>query len=73
MTTATTSAIDTLRQVADLFPKHADRLDDWQRSFITDQLARLEKWGDEIRLSEKQGVALQKALAAMQKAVGDEQ
>lgn len=66
--------INALREVAKLFPNHAGALDDWQRQFIADQLARLEKWGDDIRLSEKQCVALRKALAVMQKATGgDEQ
>ena len=62
--------INTLRQIQTLFPTHAAALDDWQRGFIQDQLRRLEKWQDEIRLSDKQDAVLQKILAAMQKAGG---
>lgn len=59
--------IDTLRKISDLFPSQAQKLDDWQRQFCQDQLQRLEKWGDEIRLSEKQVAALEKILSTMQK------
>lgn len=65
--------IDTLRQVAERFPTQSQKLDDWQRQFCQDQIARLEKWQDDIRLSEKQGLALAKALATMKKSGGDEQ
>ena len=60
--------INTLREISKLFPTHASILDDWQRKFTDDQIKRLEKWGDETRLSEKQGAALQKILTALQKA-----
>jgi hypothetical protein len=65
-----TGKINTLREIAKLYPDRADALDDWQRSFCADQLQRLERWGDDIRLSEKQAAALSKALAAMQSAAG---
>lgn len=70
-TTPARGALDGLRQIAELFPARGGALDDWQRGFITDQLARLEKWGDDVHLSEKQGAMLQKILAAMQKAEGE--
>jgi transcription initiation factor TFIIIB Brf1 subunit/transcription initiation factor TFIIB len=61
--------VSTLREIAKLFPtRAADALDDWQRAFVRDQLQRLEKWGDDIRMSDKQAAALTKALAAMQSA-----
>ena len=63
-----THPLDTLREIAKLYPTRSHALDDWQRQFLQDQLARLEKWGDDIRLSEKQAAALDKALAAMQAA-----
>jgi hypothetical protein len=63
--------INTLREIAKLFPTRADALDDWQRAFVRDQLQRLEKWGQDIRLSEKQAAALDKALSAMKAAGGD--
>lgn len=58
--------VNSLREIARLFPAHQDRLDEWQRGFVADQLHRLEKWGDEIRISDKQSAVLEKALAAMQ-------
>ncbi len=61
-----------LREIQKLFPTHADALDDWQRNFVQDQIARFEKWGDDIRLSEKQAAALQKALGVLQKAGGEQ-
>jgi len=64
--------LDTLREIAKLYPTRANALDDWQREFVQDQLARLEKWGDDIRLSEKQAAALSKALDAMQAAGGEQ-
>jgi hypothetical protein len=60
--------INTLREIAKLYPSHSHALDDWQKSFCADQLQRLEKWGDDIRMSDKQAAALTKALAAMQAA-----
>ncbi len=60
--------INTLREIQKLFPTHSARLDEWQTGFVRDQLQRLEKWNDEIRLSEKQGAALQKILGTLQKA-----
>lgn len=62
--------VNTLRQIQKLFPTHAAALDDWQRGFIQDQLARLDRWGDDIRLSEKQAAVLDKALTVMKKAAG---
>jgi hypothetical protein len=63
--------INTLREIAKLYPDRADALDDWQRAFVRDQLQRLEKWGDDIHISDKQAAALDKALAAMKaKAAG---
>ncbi len=62
--------VNTLRQIQKLFPTHAHALDDWQRGFIQDQLARLDRWGDDIRLSEKQAAVLDKALTVMKKAAG---
>lgn len=59
--------VNTLREVAKLFPDHQDALDEWQRQFVTDQISRLEKWGDDVRLSEKQAAVLQKCLQALQK------
>jgi hypothetical protein len=64
--------VNALRQIAALYPTRAAALDHWQRQFVADQLARFEKWGDDIRLSEKQGLALEKALAAMQKQGGEQ-
>jgi hypothetical protein len=64
--------VNTLREIAKLYPSHSHALDDWQRSFCADQLARLERWGQGIRISEKQAAALSKALIAM-KAAGGEQ
>lgn len=64
--------INTLREVAKLFPTQSSALDGWQRQFVQDKIARLEKWHDDVRLSEKQGVALQKALDTMKKSGGDE-
>lgn len=66
------SDLNTLRQVAELFPSRAEALDDWQRQFVADQFARLERWGDDIRLSSKQMAALEKALAAMQQKEGQQ-
>ncbi|CDW96339.1 MULTISPECIES: hypothetical protein [unclassified Thiomonas] len=63
--------VNTLRQIAELFPTQSQNLDEWQRGFCQDQLARLEKWGDDIRLSEKQAAVLEKALSAMQKQGGE--
>jgi hypothetical protein len=60
--------INTLREIAKLYPDRADALDDWQRAFVRDQLQRLERWGQGIRISAKQAAALDKALAAMQAA-----
>lgn len=60
--------VNTLREIAKLYPTRSHLLDDWQRAFVRDQLQRLEKWGDDTRLSEKQAAALSKALAAMQAA-----
>ena len=60
--------INTLREIQKLFPTHASILDDWQRKFTDDQIKRLEKWGDDVHLSEKQAVALQKILTVLQKA-----
>ena len=65
--------INTLRQVAELFPSRAARLDDWQRGFVQEQIARLDRWGDDVRISYKQAAALEKALAAMQKQGGEQQ
>lgn len=64
--------VNTLRQIQTLFPTHAGALDDWQRSFASDQIQRLEKWGDDIRLSDKQAAVLQKILVAMQKQGGSQ-
>ena len=64
--------INTLREIAKLFPDHQDCLDDWQRGFCTDQISRLNRWGDEIRLSEKQAAVLQKCLQTLQNAAGGE-
>jgi len=69
-----THPLDTLREIAKLYPTRSHALDDWQRQFLQDQLARLEKWGDDILLSDKQADALDKALTAMRKAgAGGEQ
>ena len=65
--------VNTVRQIQALFPTRAAALDDWQRGFIQEQMKRLEKWGDDIRISEKQAAVLEKALAAMQKSQGDQQ
>jgi len=66
--------LNTLREIAKLYPSHSHALDDWQRQFVQDQLARLERWGDDILLSDKQAAALDKALNAMRKAgAGGEQ
>ena len=64
--------VNTLRQISELFPSCAPRLDDWQRQFCQEQIARFQKWGDDIRLSEKQAVALDKALSAMQQKEGQQ-
>ncbi|MDD4887642.1 MAG: hypothetical protein PHO64_12090 [Thiomonas sp.] len=64
--------VNTLREIQKLFPTHAAALDDWQRGFVQDQLARLEKWQDDIRLSDKQVAVLEKVLTAMQKAGGEQ-
>jgi len=66
--------LNTLLEIAKLYPSHSQFLDDWQRQFVQDQLQRLEKWGDDILLSDKQADALDKALTAMRKAgAGGEQ
>lgn len=64
--------VNTLRQVAELFPERADRLDDWQRGFCQEQISRFQKWGNEIHLSQKQAAALEKALASMQQKEGQQ-
>ena len=64
--------VNTLRQISTLFPARAEALDDWQRGFVQEQLQRLEKWGDDIRLSQRQHAALEKALAAMQQKEGQQ-
>jgi len=60
--------VNVLREVARLFPDHADALDDWQRAFCQDQIARLEKWGDDVRLSDKQTAVLRRCLQVLQAA-----
>lgn len=66
--------VNTLREIQKLVPTHAAAaLDNWQRGFVHDQLARLDRWGDDIRLSDKQAAVLQKILVAMQQAAGKEQ
>ena len=64
--------INTLRQIASLYPSHSFALDDWQRGFCQEQIARLQKWGDDVRLSDKQHAALEKALATMQQKEGQQ-
>ncbi|MGE0106626.1 MAG: hypothetical protein AB7S53_06610 [Thiomonas sp.] len=64
--------VNTLRQVSELFPQRAAHLDTWQRGFCQEQIARLQKWGDDVRLSDKQHAALEKALAAMQQKEGQQ-
>ena len=64
--------VNTLRQIQKLFPTHAHALDDWQRGFVSEQLSRLEKWGDDIRISAKQTAVLERALATMQKQGGEQ-
>lgn len=64
--------VNTLRQVAELFPERAARLDDWQRGFCQEQIARFQKWADDIRFSDKQAAALEKALATMQQKEGQQ-
>lgn len=39
---------------------------DWEKQFTVDQAARLEKWGDDLNLSEKQRAVLEKIVAAGQ-------
>lgn len=60
--------INTLREISRLHPQHAAALDSWQRGFVSDQLKRFEKFGDDTHISEKQAAALEKCLLAMQKA-----
>lgn len=64
--------VNTLRQISTLLPYRAAALDDWQRGFCQEQIARFQKWADDIRLSQKQADALEKALATMQQKEGQQ-
>jgi hypothetical protein len=73
MTAATTTktskyGIAVLREIANLWPHGNGSLDDWQIGFVEDQVHRYEQWGDDVRLSEKQVKALERALRVMSRA-----
>ncbi len=52
--------IDTLFQNLKFKVAEEGALTDWEKSFASDQIARFEKWGAQIRLSEKQLAILKK-------------
>jgi hypothetical protein len=52
------TAMDQLELILNGAKEHEGELSDWERGFIQDTAERLEKYGDRVRVSDKQWAVL---------------
>lgn len=64
----TREQFDRLTEMLDALKPHVSKLNNFEQKFVTDQISRLEKWGDRIFMSEKQWKMIAKIY---EEAIGD--